>query len=636
MQKLALFFIIFAISAFGQVTYEFDNDDLQRILKIEKKIEEIQANKESTDTLKELKKQRNEAIEVFLDDLKSGETKLVDLQETSKKLLLLNETRDELQDKSSLEYKNLSLEIISLKMTQGLVNFVNHTTEIIEGFKDSSGFEKSLLDFKESITIDLNSYQNTLTLIEDKDHTSVLELRFLELYSECKSKQLVFDAIYKYAKNRIVEFQKSNRLIDFFDIKSLILFVDSRPEITEYSRATKSVLNVTIGQIIASIVVFLVIVAFKNIIIPITIATLERLLKNKEERDKQKSAGVKKSKLHLFLKNSLHRPVSYLIYVFATDLALRVLTINSNPETLKYFFDVFYMIIIVWMLFSLLNNAVSHYSNSFLKKYPNIRGEMVNFLVNLLKFIITTTALVILLNNMGFNVTGLVASLGIGGLAVALAAKDTLSNIFGSISIIMDNMFSQGDWIVTDKGEGTIVDIGMRTTKIRTFDNAMIFLPNSYLANTDIKNWNKRKIGRRIMMHIGVTYGSRMEDILQAVEDIREMLVNHKDIANPKNNYEYSEAVFDRIVVKEDQLGIKNTLLVYLDQYSSSSIDILIYCFSKTVNWDEWLSVKQDVMVKVSEILKANNLEFAFPSQSVYLKNEGGSPFEIGDRRVVD
>jgi MscS family membrane protein len=286
----------------------------------------------------------------------------------------------------------------------------------------------------------------------------------------------------------------------------------------------------------------------------------------------------------------------------------------------------------MWVLFSLLNNAVFHYSKSFLKKYPNIRGEMVNFMVNLLKFIITAAALVMLLHSMGFNVTGLLASLGIGGLAVALAAKDTLSNIFGSISIIMDNMFSQGDWIVTDRGEGTIVDIGMRTTKIRTFDNAMIFLPNSYLANTDIKNWNKRKVGRRIKMHIGVTYSSRMEDVLNAIEDIREMLVNHKDIANPKSNFDYSDAVFDRIVVKEDQLGIKNTLLVYLDQYSGSSIDILIYCFSKTVNWAEWLDVKQDVMVKISQILKANNLEFAFPSQSVYLKNEGGEPFEVVSR----
>lgn len=634
MQKLALFFIIFALSAFGQVSYEFDNDDLENILKIEKKIERVQADKESTETLKNLKEQRNKAIETFLDNLKSGETELINLQESRKRLLLLNETRDELHNKTSLEYQNLSLEIISLKMTQGLVGFLNSANEIMEGFKDSSGIEKSLLEFKESITIDLSSYQENLALIEDKNHPSILEQRFLELYSECQSKQLVFDAIYEYAENKIVEFQKSNRLINLFDIKSLILFIDSKVAITEYSRATKSVLSVTVGQIIASFVVFLVIVAFKNIIIPITIGTLERLLKNKRERDKEKSTGVKKSKLHLFLKNSLHRPVSYFVYVFAADLALRVLTINSNLETLQYFFDVFYMIITVWALFSLLNNAVFHYSNKFLKKYPNIRGEMVNFLVNLLKFVITTTALVILLHSMGINVTGLVASLGIGGLAVALAAKDTLSNIFGSVSIIMDNMFSQGDWIATDKGEGIVIDIGMRTTKIRTFDNAMIFLPNSYLANTDIKNWNKRKVGRRIKMHIGVTYSSKMEDILKAVEDIREMLVNHKDIASHKSNYEYSDAIFDRIVVKEDQLGIKNTLLVYLDQYSASSIDILIYCFSKTVSWDEWLDVKQDVMVKVSEILKANNLEFAFPTQSVYLKNESGAPFEVMDRNA--
>jgi MscS family membrane protein len=114
-----------------------------------------------------------------------------------------------------------------------------------------------------------------------------------------------------------------------------------------------------------------------------------------------------------------------------------------------------------------------------------------------------------------------------------------------------------------------------------------------------------------------------MDDVLKAVDDIREMLIKHDGIAD--NDTELDRASMQsrsRIEKLEDLYGISKTLLVYLDSYADSSINILVYCFSKSVNWEEWLIVKQDVLYKISTILKDNNLEFAFPSQSVYLSNE--------------
>ncbi len=158
----------------------------------------------------------------------------------------------------------------------------------------------------------------------------------------------------------------------------------------------------------------------------------------------------------------------------------------------------------------------------------------------------------------------------------------------------------------------------MRTTRIRTFANAMITVPNAQLANMSILNWSKRVIGRRIKMSIGITYGSKMSDIENLVLDIRKMLHNHSGIASTKLSIDKKPY----LLKKEDLIGIKNTTLVYIDEYESSSINILVYCFSRSPNWEEWLDVKQDVIVQISRLVEENNCSFAFPTQTIQLENK--------------
>jgi MscS family membrane protein len=251
-----------------------------------------------------------------------------------------------------------------------------------------------------------------------------------------------------------------------------------------------------------------------------------------------------------------------------------------------------------------------------------LRQELVNLILSIIKAIIVIVVISLLLVRMGVNVTGVVASLGIGGLAVALAAQNTLSNFFGLLKIIFDNSFSQGDWIETKEVEGTVVEIGFISTMVRTFDNAMITVPNATLANTPLKNWSKRTVGRRIKMSVGVTYGSPREKVLAAVDEIEKMLVEHPGIATPKklpgDVLHRRSRREKKLVSLEDKYGIKTTLLVYLDEFGESSVNILVYCFTKTVAWQEWLAIKQDVLIKIWEILDRHGLEFAFPSQSLY------------------
>ena len=318
-------------------------------------------------------------------------------------------------------------------------------------------------------------------------------------------------------------------------------------------------------------------------------------------------------------------PISLLINGIGLKLALEVLDYPHNlNETTHLYFSLFFIVILAYISMQIIENLFFIYFEHSNKQNLKLRTELINLILSVSKVIILLIALLLILLKMDINVSGVIASLGIGGLAVALAAKDTLSNFFGLLKIIFDESFSQGDWIATKDVEGTVVEIGFISTKIRTFDNAMITVPNEKLANTSIKNWSRRKVGRRIKMYVGVTYSSNIQNIQKAIDEIHKMLIEHEGISTPgrintrelKRHYRRK----NRLVSLDNKIGIKSTLLVYLDNFSDSSIDILIYTFSKTTNWEEWLKVKQDILYKIWEILEENNLEFAFPSQSIYLE----------------
>jgi MscS family membrane protein len=282
--------------------------------------------------------------------------------------------------------------------------------------------------------------------------------------------------------------------------------------------------------------------------------------------------------------------------------------------------NTFYLALFTWAIYSFLTNSISNFAQNLVDKYPNVRKEMIVFILRITKIVLIILVILFLFSQLGLDIKAIAASLGVGGIAIALASKDTLANFFGSLNIMTDNSFSQGDWIQTNNIEGTVVDIRMRTTRIRTFDNAMITVPNSELANANIKNYSKRKIGRRIKMNIGITYESKMSDIVNLKNDIYEMLHEHPDIATERNAILNATKKFEAIK-REDLQGVKRNLLVYIDEYDNSSINILVYCFSRSPDWDKWLEVKEDVIVKISELVYKNNCEFAYPTQTLHLKN---------------
>jgi len=338
-------------------------------------------------------------------------------------------------------------------------------------------------------------------------------------------------------------------------------------------------------------------------------------------------------KVYILKIESLHKYSKQLLIAVIKPLDIAIIVVNINLVVYVYnnfldssmlvkFFDILYALIFTIVIFRIINAIATIKVHEIDTNEKQIKSEIINVGMKIVNFSILILGLLFILHLGGANLTAVLSGLGIGGFAVALAAKDSLANFFGTLSILFSDVFSQGDWIEINGQQGTVVEIGLRVTTLRTFDNALVAIPNSILANQDVKNWNKRRQGRRIKMNLGVKYSSSSRDIKNAVKEIREMLVNHPDVATSNKSDTVDAKSSAKLVSKADSLGMKSTLHVYLDEFSGSSINILIYCFSKTVNWPEWLEVKQDIMYQIMEILEKNNLEFAFPSLSIYKENE--------------
>ena len=316
--------------------------------------------------------------------------------------------------------------------------------------------------------------------------------------------------------------------------------------------------------------------------------------------------------------SSIRKPMEIVMILLGIEILIFIYYDFSGVGVLNELFKISYAILLTYIVYRVVNIMASIKIHEIQAVDKKIKREVINVGIKIINFIIMVIGLLIVLYLAGADLTAILSGLGIGGLAVALASKDSLANFFGTLSILFSDVFSQGDWIVVNDLEGTVVEIGLRVTTLRTFDNAIIAIPNSILTNKEVKNWNKRSLGRRIKMSVGVKYNSKSEDLRKAVADIRKMLEEHPQIATVNTKFNYESTRSSKLVSREDEVGIKKTLLVYLDEFTPSSINILVYCFSKSVVWSEWLEAKEDVLFKIMEILEQNSLEFAFPSMSLY------------------
>lgn len=494
-------------------------------------------------------------------------------------------------------FKNTLIDIIYAKRTlkdkDFFINIISNNIKLIE--KDKSSTYK-------------NFYEDEL--LKDNKISKEFVQNYLKLINQ-NSQQLF---TLEYLRENINLYRKTNFFIDKFNLQYFIKLIDKQPEISSISEFTTYNLKFSIGEIVLVMFIILFFRLLNTKIITLLTVFINRILTKKINSEEDKETTRK------YIKKSIERPLILALYILAIKISIYILI--KDTETINKivpWINTLYVGLFTWAVYSLLTNSISNYAQHLVVKYPNVRREMIVFVLRIIKIILVLLVILFLFTQLGIDIKAIAASLGVGGIAIALASKDTLTNFFGSLSIMADNSFSQGDWIQAGSVEGTVVDIRMRTTRIRTFDNAMITVPNSELANSNIKNYSKRRIGRRIKMKLGITYESSMSDIVNLKKDIYEMLNNHAQIATNKSEPLDKTKKFEAIK-KEDLYGVKRTLLVFIDEYEASSINILIYCFTRSPNWENWLTIKEDVLIKISELVDKNNCEFAYPTQTLHMK----------------
>jgi len=310
--------------------------------------------------------------------------------------------------------------------------------------------------------------------------------------------------------------------------------------------------------------------------------------------------GVQKTRTNFDdkLLDMIEKPLHFALILAGIYFAQIILAVHPEPQaTFDKFFRAFTVIIIIWTLYRAVDIFTEPLRNATQKLHNNVTDELAGFVIKTLKFIVIAMAFVTVMQEFGYNISGFVASLGLGGLAFALAAKDSAANLFGSLVIFSDKPFNKGDWIKTPDVEGTIEEIGVRSTKVRTFAQALVTVPNAVLANSAITNWSKMG-KRRIKMKLGLEYSTSATQMKKILEDIRTYLRTNDDI---------------------DQ----KTLFINFTDFDESALSIFCYFFTKTTKWGEWLAIKEQVNLELMRIVEENGTSFAFPSRTIYMKKEG-------------
>jgi len=326
-------------------------------------------------------------------------------------------------------------------------------------------------------------------------------------------------------------------------------------------------------------------------------------------------------KLLFFRIDKLLRPIRIFISFFIFNVSILLFFNNTFIDN---FFYIGYVVIFSWMVYELFKFFLYTYLANKIKRHEVARKELFNLFLNIAKIFLSIVSLLLIMSHLGVDITALITSLGIGGVIVGLSGKDTLTNFFDSIRLVSEDAFRQGDWIETKDIEGIVTEIGLVATQIRTFENALVTVPNSVLANNFVKNWTKRVIGRQIKFNIPIKITVDIKELDRVTFTIYEMLHSHPDIVTiNKLKYlrKFKKTYNDGLFNLEDKMGVRRTLLVYFDNINSYSINLLIYAFSISVDWEEWLRVKQDIIKKIIVIIEESKLEFAIPKEEILLNS---------------
>jgi MscS family membrane protein len=299
---------------------------------------------------------------------------------------------------------------------------------------------------------------------------------------------------------------------------------------------------------------------------------------------------------------SLLGPSRVLVWIIGLSFAAQIIGAHTEEATKKIIVDVVGVFrnvgiisVLTWFVLRFINNYEASYIEAKTSAGEKVDKTLINAVRNALRAAVMVTAALIVLQTMGININGLLAFGGVGGITVGFAAKELIANMFGGLTIYIDKPFGVGDWIRSPDREieGTVEEIGLRVTVIRTFDKRPLYVPNAVFTTIAVEN-PSRMTHRRIRETIGVRYDD-VGQIPAILQDIRKYLKENPDI-------------------DESQ-----TLMVNVNEFGASSVDFFIYTFTRTTVWTEFHTVKEKVMLAISDIITQHGGEIAFPTTTVHV-----------------
>ncbi len=297
------------------------------------------------------------------------------------------------------------------------------------------------------------------------------------------------------------------------------------------------------------------------------------------------------------LLHAARKPVVAFVWLQGVYWAAEVAHKYSEAEIFKAnesVLQIGFIFVLVWAVLRLIKEAEGILVSPLKMKQP-MDYTTVNAVSKLSRAVVIITAVLIAMQSMGYSISGVLAFGGVGGIAVGFAAKDLLANFFGGFIIHLDRPFKVGDWVRSpDRNiEGTVEHIGWRITTIRTFDKRPLYVPNAAFTTIAVEN-PSRMTNRRIYETIGIRYAD-VGQMASIVDDIKAMLQEHEEIDSDE------------------------TLIVNFLAFNASSLDIMVYTFTKTTQWVRFHEVKQDVLLKISDIIEGYGAEVAFPTRTLHL-----------------
>jgi MscS family membrane protein len=295
---------------------------------------------------------------------------------------------------------------------------------------------------------------------------------------------------------------------------------------------------------------------------------------------------------------SLQKPLGLLIWVLGLTFAAEIIQDHAETslfEIVPAVRDVGVIASLIWFMVRFISAGEENVITRAQQQEDGIDRTTVVAIGKLLRLAVIITGVLVILQTLGFSISGVLAFGGIGGIAVGFAAKDLLANFFGGLMIYLDRPFSVGDWVRSpDKEiEGTVENIGWRLTCIRTFDKRPLYVPNSVFTTIAVEN-PSRMTNRRIKETIGIRYddADKMDEI---IKDVTGMLKQHEAI------------------------DTNQTLIVNFNTFAPSSLDFFIYTFTRTTNWVKFHEIKQDVLLKILKIIEQHGAQVAFPTSTLHV-----------------